>query len=82
MDFSTQLAREMGKLPDIFWYQLNGKSAQENYNDQKNRKHKKEKEEKDFIQRFLEGMLKAQMEALIKAAMDDIFPDDFPGKKK
>ena len=27
----TKLSYERGTLPDRFWYQLNGKSAQENY---------------------------------------------------
>lgn len=36
MDKSTLYARRCGQLPDIFWYQLNGKSAQENFQDQMN----------------------------------------------
>ena len=36
-DQNTLLSRERGSLPDKFWYQLNGKSAQENYMDQKAR---------------------------------------------
>ena len=31
MDLMTKLSYERGTLPDRFWYQLNGKSAQENY---------------------------------------------------
>ncbi len=27
--------RSQGKVPDIFYYQLNGKSAMENYSEQK-----------------------------------------------
>lgn len=34
MDLSTKISYEQGMLPDRYWYQLNGKSAQENYNDQ------------------------------------------------
>ncbi len=34
-DQSTLLSRECGSLPDRYWYQLNGKSAQENYQEQK-----------------------------------------------
>lgn len=31
MDLATYLSYQRGTLPDRFWYQLNGKSAQENY---------------------------------------------------
>ena len=34
-DQGTLLSRQRGTLPDQFWYQLNGRSAQENYIDQK-----------------------------------------------
>ena len=34
-DKSTLLSRAQGTLPDKFWYQLNGKSAQENYMEQR-----------------------------------------------
>ena len=33
-DKSTLLSRKMGTLPDQYWYQLNGKSAQENFQEQ------------------------------------------------
>ena len=36
-DQTTLLAREHGMLPDIFWYQLNGKSAEENWREQYNK---------------------------------------------
>ena len=32
---TTLLAREMGKVPDRIWYSVNGKSAWENYAEQK-----------------------------------------------
>lgn len=31
----TALSRQRGTLPDRYWYQLNGKTAAENYADQK-----------------------------------------------
>lgn len=34
-DQNTLLSRQRGTLPDKFWYQLNGRSAQENYQEQK-----------------------------------------------
>ena len=33
MDINTKLANQRGQIPDQYWYQLNGKSAQENYNE-------------------------------------------------
>ena len=35
MELFTKLAYERGMLPDRYWYQLNGKSAQENYIEQR-----------------------------------------------
>lgn len=34
MNLITKLSYERGTLPDRYWYQLNGRSAQENYNNQ------------------------------------------------
>ena len=34
-DNTTLLSRQRGMLPDRYWYQLNGKTAAENYADQK-----------------------------------------------
>ena len=35
MDLSTKLSHQNGTLPDRYWYQLNGKSATENYLEQR-----------------------------------------------
>ena len=35
MDLSTKLSYQNGTLPDRYWYQLSGKSATENYIEQK-----------------------------------------------
>ena len=35
--FITKFARKKGMLPDKYWAQLNGQSAQENYAEQKNK---------------------------------------------
>ena len=35
-DQSTLLARQFGMLPDVYWYQLNNKSAEENWREQYN----------------------------------------------
>lgn len=34
MDKSTEWARRMGKCPDEYWYQVNGKSPYENLEEQ------------------------------------------------
>lgn len=34
-DQSTLISRQRGTLPDRYWNQLNGKSAQENYQEQR-----------------------------------------------
>ena len=34
MDITTKFAYQQGKLPDRYWYQLKGRSAQKNYIDQ------------------------------------------------
>lgn len=38
LDKTTILSRQMGTLPDWIWYQLNGKTAQENYAEQQRTK--------------------------------------------
>ena len=35
MDLITKLSYKQGKLPDKYWYQLNGRSATENYIEQR-----------------------------------------------
>ena len=35
MDLITKLSYEQGKLPDRYWYQLNERSATENYIEQR-----------------------------------------------
>lgn len=46
-DQSTLLSRQRGTLPDLFWYQLNGRSAQENYIEQKEKMYADLMEEPD-----------------------------------
>ena len=46
-DKSTLLSRAQGTLPDKFWYQLNGKSAQENYMEQKAKMYERLAEQDD-----------------------------------
>ena len=46
-DKSTLMSREQGKLPDRYWYQFDGKSAQENYMEQKAKMHERFAEDND-----------------------------------
>lgn len=57
-DQSTLLSRQRGTLPDKFWYQLNGRSAQENYIDQKDRMFADLTEEADELHIISEVKLK------------------------
>lgn len=45
MDFMTKYAYEHGYLPDKFWYQLNGETAQSNYADFKRKQFADSEEE-------------------------------------
>lgn len=45
---TTILSHERGTLPDRVWYQLNGKSAQENYAEQKAALRSKEDENEEY----------------------------------
>lgn len=44
MNLITKLSYERGILPDRYWYQLNDKSAQANYNEQILMRHDDEEE--------------------------------------
>ena len=56
MDLSTKFARTNGMLPDRFWNQLNGASAQENYAEQRKKMSEQltaeEDEEVNFTVKF------------------------------
>ena len=57
-DQSTLLSRQRGTLPDKYWYQLNGRSAQENYIDQKEKMYADLIEEADELHIISEVKLK------------------------
>ena len=64
--YDIEQLHERGKLPTIYYNQLNGKTAQENYN------HiilNNKKKNDSFILSFIEGMLSAT----VKTALDEIF---------
>ena len=52
-DQSTLLSRHRDTLPDKFWYQLNGKSAEENYMEQKAKMYERLAEQDDSDEEIL-----------------------------
>ena len=67
MDKSTEWARKNGMCPDMFYYQLNGKSAVENYNEQ----HQKiigrlnQKEEIEIDEKELEKAIEEALDEML-----------------
>lgn len=66
--YNIEQLHESGKMPTRYYNQLNGKTAQENYN--RIRLNKKKKND-SFILSFIEGMLSAT----VKTALDEIFKE-------
>ena len=64
--YDIESLHESGKLPTRYYNQLNGKTAQENYNRGKARKKKKDE---SFIMYVIQNMLSAT----VKTALDEIF---------
>ena len=62
-----------GQLPDIYYNQLNGKSAQENYNNQKIKRARYDKK-KNFLENLIINMLRASLETTMKDVLDGIIP--------
>lgn len=67
MDLLTGYARSLGKLPDRYWYQLNGQSAQENWMEQRQTIYERltAQEDEEII----------IMSKNLKTALDDILKD-------
>lgn len=66
--YNTDYLYESGQMPERYYNQLNGKTAQENYKRLKMSRHKKND---NFILSFIESMLSATM----KAALNEIFKE-------
>lgn len=63
-----------GYMPDRYYYQLNGKSAQENYNDWKNKRFRISKKEFSFMEDFVFAMVKSCLDVALKEVMDGLIP--------
>ena len=68
MDKSTEWARKNGMCPDIFYYQLNGKSATDNYINQKKKFMEKlnQKEEIKIDEKELEKAIEKALNEILK----------------
>ena len=57
-----------GKIPDIYYYQLNGKTAQENYFSQKEKIYQdiKKKNDDNFIIALVEKLLQSAVDEALK----------------
>lgn len=66
MYYDIEELHESGKMPDWVYYQLNGKTAQENY---RKIQLKRQKQNETFILSVVKNMLSAT----VKTALDEIF---------
>lgn len=69
----TEYYHSTGQLPDIYYYQLNGKSSQDNYNNQKIKRGRYDKK-KSFLENLIINMLRASLETTMKEVIDGIVP--------
>ena len=69
----TEYYHSTGQLPDIYYYQLNGKSPQDNYNNQKIKRGRYDKK-KNFLENLIINMLRASLETTMKDVLDGIIP--------
>ncbi len=66
MYYDLEELHESGKMPDWVYYQLNGKTAQENY---RKIQLKRQKQNESIMLSMIEKTLKA----VVKTALDDLF---------
>lgn len=64
-----ELFHDIGRMPDFAYYQLNGKTAQENYNQQ--RKKRQQQALESYLLRVTENNLASEVEK----SLDKIFRD-------
>lgn len=65
---------DRGDIPDKYFYQLNGKSAQDNYMDQKRKRFRLGKKQFNFFEDFVMAMVKSCLEVALKEVMDGLIP--------
>lgn len=64
-------ARQRGKCPDRYYYQLNGKSAQQNYAEQKKKKTNDAKEDSETRQ-HVDEVVKQQVDRMAEKILKEI----------
>lgn len=52
-DINTLFSRGCGKMPDRYWYQLNGRSAMENWKEQREHFTTEPEEENEYAVHFI-----------------------------
>lgn len=62
---------ESGKMPDRYYYQQNGGTAQQNYNRQRKNLLKRYKKNQDF-ESYVFAMIKAMAESALKELFDEL----------
>lgn len=73
--------RERGLMPDRIYYQLNGKSLQENYNEQHKRiieqyaAAKREKEEQAALEKNISEQVESKLEKCLDKVLRDLLKD-------
>ena len=65
---------DSGLMPDRYYYQQNGKSAQDNYRDQKSRRFRIGKKQFNFFEDFVLAMVRACLDTALKEVMDGLIP--------
>ena len=66
--------RSRGYLPDMYYYQLNNKSADENYREQKQKRFRL-KYSKYSLEDFVMDLLRASLETTLNEVLDTILPN-------
>lgn len=69
------VGKDRNKIPDIFKYQLNGKSAQENYNDivkQRRIKRQQEREIEKQVEEELQRQIDLKLSALLEEKLNEL----------
>lgn len=66
-----EIARQRGKCPDRYYYQLNGKSAQQNYVEQKKKKINDTKEDYETRQ-HIDEVVKQQVDRMAETILKEI----------
>jgi hypothetical protein len=71
--------RSMGNMPDWIYYQLNGKSAQENFvetmrkNQEEYKRNLREQQQEEALNKYIDKLLEDKLDKALDKALDDCF---------